>query len=513
MSAPRPEARPARVHAYIRVSGHEQALHGHSLDDQEARLVAYCASRGWPPPLVYTEQESGGAGPEKRDDLRRLLNAVRPGDQVIVTMLDRWSRDIPFAVRSVRDLVAMRVGWLAVDEGLDATTPAGDDQLGGIAWGADRERKRLRERMVGTRKRLRDRGLYVEGLVPLGYRRGDDDATRNILRIVEDEAALVRLIYAMCIAGASLTMIVEELEERHPGRKWERKALNTMLRNRVYLGEIRGSDGVWRPGRHQAIIDEDTFARAGASLDARRHVHGRTPAVEAKAATLLLRGAANCASCGARVGYAYSRVRPYYACARRLRGGCTAPYQRADVADERVATLVLEHLANLREDVSRPRRGLAAVADQAALERRRADLALRRERTAELYIDGRVSKEHMERMLAKLDSDDAKLAAKLQAAQEAAASRSPEHQRRLLAQTTNLQKAWRRLDTTGRRKILMLLASEIVLDLDHPDEQPRITWRPLDELLQDQSDDWYRRIVGAEFYDATIRMRKRRGSC
>lgn len=77
--------------------------------------------------------------------------------------------------------------------------------LGMMSWAAEEEAKRIERRMVGTRKLLRDSGLYSEGLPPLGYARHAPKGTRhpdkNALVVVPEKAAVVRRVFALAIAG------------------------------------------------------------------------------------------------------------------------------------------------------------------------------------------------------------------------------------------------------------------------------------------------------------------------
>src|SRR5688572_23275956 len=113
----RPErpVRPARVLAYVRVSGAEQGRTGTSLAGQREEISRYCAIRGYPAPTFRVEVESAAAAKiERRDELRSLIIDTHAGDLVVVSKVDRWSRDIVYCVKSVRELVARGVGWHSI---------------------------------------------------------------------------------------------------------------------------------------------------------------------------------------------------------------------------------------------------------------------------------------------------------------------------------------------------------------------------------------------------------------
>jgi DNA invertase Pin-like site-specific DNA recombinase len=205
---------PRRVFGYVRVSGAEQGRTGTSLEGQREEIERHCAARGFPAPRIVLEVASAGREKlEQRVELKAMLLELVAGDLVVVTKVDRWSRDIAWGVQSVRDLVARGIGWTSIGENLDATTAQGDSTLGIMSWVADQERARIRERTVGRRKELRDLGLYVEGRAPVGYER---HARR--LRVVEGDAEIVRQVYAWSVGGASIGQIVARLRAEHPSR-------------------------------------------------------------------------------------------------------------------------------------------------------------------------------------------------------------------------------------------------------------------------------------------------------
>ena len=259
--------RPRRVFAYVRVSSDEQERSGTSLASQEDEARRYAQHRGWPAPVVRREVESGSAERvEHRTEYQRLLRELEQGDVVLVSRVDRWGRDLVHVVASVRELVARGVTWISIGDSLDASTAHGMTTLGMMAWAADTERSRIRERTVGTKRKLRDAGCWPEGKAPRGYLR--DPSTRRL--VVDPPAAeLVASVFASVIAGESLASIVARL--RANGHRWaDKKGIGRMLHARWYLGETRRTDGSWKPS-HPPIVDLDTWHRAHRALESRRN--------------------------------------------------------------------------------------------------------------------------------------------------------------------------------------------------------------------------------------------------
>lgn len=482
---------PRRVLGYARVSSIAQEEHGTSLDGQRAELERYCSARGLPAPDVHVEVESGGSERiERRHELKRLVAAARPGDLVIVAKVDRWSRDIVYAVQSVRALVAAGVGWISVGEGIDATTPNGDSMLGIMAWAADNERRRIKERMVGTRQRLRAEGYFVEGEPPFGYR--PDRETRKLV-IDEEKAAIVRDLFAWSIEGLSLADMAAACAEKYPGvGGLDRSAISRKIRDRAYLGEMRPSarKGVrakpgdaWIAGAHPAIVDRKTWLRAAAALDGRK-MSGRPAGAESRSAQHLLRGLARCGVCGATLAAHHpgentsTKHGGWYLCrgrtdskraARPCPEGPIAPHKAIDAIADAATLAHLHDLAGLlaRAEPARP----ATTPPKANYAARRAKVAGEEARVVDAIADGTISRAQARTKLAALEGRLATIDRE-EAQQEPATPVRPRRER--LAEVKALARAWAEFTVDEKRTTLAALAESIVITRAG---KLRIMWR------------------------------------
>lgn len=437
-----------RVLGYARVSSVEQTL-GTSLQDQQDAIERYAASKGLKVARFYVESESGiHEKIERREQMRALLADVRYGDLVLCDKLDRWSRDPEFTYGSVRKLLAAGARFYAVGDACDPSTPEGDTMLGFRILFAREEHKRIKQRMVGTRKLLRDRGYYVEGTPPFGYRRNNEAKTRlerNVLVVVPKEAAIVRKAFALYLRGMTMPQLVDELGLRLD-------TVKIILGRRIYTGEIETSKG-WVRGHHEPLIDAATFARAREIASSRR----RTGTGTSETKDWILRDVARCARCGAKMSAAYAGPkgarRYYYRCSRRCMSRGTRATHGGHVpvgpAEEAAAAMVLERLVELRDDLAAgpaPEKRRTKVVDFAA---RRAELEKRRERLLQTFEDGLSTRERVRERMALLDAE-------------------------------RLRKAWRRAPADVRRQIVNQLAEAFMLENG---ASPAPRWRPVEELL------------------------------
>ena len=138
------------VIGYVRVSTAEQAGSGLGLEAQRAAIEAEAARRGWE--LVEMFEDAGISGKTlgNRPGLGAALQAVESGDAsaLVVAKLDRLSRSLlDFAGLMER---ARRKGWslVALDLGVDTSTPSGEMMASVLATFAQFER-----RLIGQRTR------------------------------------------------------------------------------------------------------------------------------------------------------------------------------------------------------------------------------------------------------------------------------------------------------------------------------------------------------------------------
>ena len=479
---------PRAVRAYCRVSSAGQEREGTSLEGQQQAIVRWCLAQGLPAPTLYVEVESGSAEKiEARAEQLRLLAEAEEGDVVVVVAVDRWSRDIVHGVSSVRAVVARGIRWHSIREGIDAATQHGDSTLGIMAWTADQERARIRDRTVGRRRELADAGLYVGSKPSLGYARTKE----RRLVVVPEEAALVVEVFERCVAGESLADLALVLPPARGRTRWTVKAVHTVLRCRYLLGESRRGDGTWQPDTHPAIVSRDLWDRAHAAL--RKRVAGGRKYAQGDSARRLLRGIAACAACGRLVSVRFGSPRQgtdgdgvrvhYYVCRGVLTGdGCAEGWNRAHPIDAEASKLALARLEELREELARPATKAPVKRKPSAAGAHLPRIEERRRKVVDLHLDGGIDRAEMDRRVALLDEEAAKhrlVAAREKAAAAAEASAAdPERRKALLKNVRAIRAAWARLPVEKRQNALAALAHRVEIGRSGV----RFEWRSAVEL-------------------------------
>ncbi len=161
--ATRNTGRSATAIGYLRVSTDEQADSGAGLAAQRAAIEAEAARREWHLLTVETDAGASGKSLSGRPALARALNGVSTGraDVLLVAKLDRLSRSLlDFASLMAR---SQAEGWslVALDLGVDTSTPAGEFMASVMASAAQWERRIIGQRTRDALAVKREQGVRL----------------------------------------------------------------------------------------------------------------------------------------------------------------------------------------------------------------------------------------------------------------------------------------------------------------------------------------------------------------
>ena len=260
-----------------------------SLDAQREACEAYIKSQrheGWHADLrdaTTTAAISGGN--MERPALQRLLADIETGriDIVVVYKVDRLTRSLADFAKIVELFDSSGVSFVSVTQQFNTTTSMGRLTLNVLLSFAQFEREvtgeRIRDKIAASKKK----GMWMGGIVPLGY-----DARDRSLAINPAEAETVRTLFRLYLelgtvrrlkeAADRLGLVTKQRQSSADrlvgGQAFTRGHLYQLLSNRTYAGEVVHK-GVSYPGRHEAIIDPGDIRRRSASIDRQC----RTPAV------------------------------------------------------------------------------------------------------------------------------------------------------------------------------------------------------------------------------------------
>lgn len=105
---------------------------------------------------IYTDRASGAL--DRRPELTKALDQLRPGDTLVVWKLDRLGRSLRNLIDVVKGLEDRGVGFKSIHENLDTTTSGGRLVFHIFGALAEFEREIIRERTVAGLEAARARG-------------------------------------------------------------------------------------------------------------------------------------------------------------------------------------------------------------------------------------------------------------------------------------------------------------------------------------------------------------------
>ena len=272
--------RSLRCAIYTRVStdqGLEQDFN--SLDAQREASEAYIKSQaheGWR--LIRDHYDDGGfsGGSMDRPALQKLLVDVqaRRIDVIVVYKVDRLTRSLADFAKLVETFDAHGVSFVSVTQSFNTTTSMGRLTLNVLLSFAQFEREvtgeRIRDKIAASKKK----GMWMGGVVPLGYRVED-----RALHIVEDHAEIVRSLFRRYLEAGSVVRLKQQLDAdgvRLPvridgggrstgGGLFSRGHIYKILSNPIYVGRI-AHKGQIHEGQQAPIVTQDLWNDVRQSL-------------------------------------------------------------------------------------------------------------------------------------------------------------------------------------------------------------------------------------------------------
>jgi site-specific DNA recombinase len=410
-----PTAGTKRAFAYLRVSSDGQVNTGYSrdglsIDSQRDEAERKAAELDAEVARIFVDPgKSAYVDLHKRTDFLEMLEELKRCNQhpatkvdyVIVWVSSRWARNVRDHF-DAHDLVrATGARLVSITEPMiGEDTPEAFWMEGMAAVNNQYESMKTGRAVKGGLYRKAAAGGSGGGF-RLGYLKGIEQLPdgRQVSGVVldPDRHPYITTAFQLFDSGEySLSELVEDLYRfglrSFPTKRWPTaakvsvSALQRILRNPYYAGWIvykRGTpDEQTFRGRHEPLIDQDTFDRVQARLDEKR-VAGERPQHHQH----YLKGTVFCAGCGQRLSYGLSRSKngqhyAYYFCSSRING--TSCDMRTNMRPglieqaiqryyvERPVQLTSEDIAKRTEAIE----GLVAVSQQAVMQVKAAKTSL-----------------------------------------------------------------------------------------------------------------------------------------
>lgn len=292
-----------RIAVYLRLSKEDEGVtdESSSIINQRMMLGEYVRKNFTCYELKEYSDDGYSGTNFVRPGVTEMLEGVRNGrtDCVIVKDFSRFSRDyIELGAYLEQIFPFLGVRFISVNDNYDSEKYLGNTaglntSFQGLLY--DLYSKDLSVKVKSALRIRKEQGQYVSAIAPFGYRK--DPADRHRLIIAEDEADVVRRIYAMALLGNTSTEITRLLNQEKvptpaafkmrkknsqaasPDRlQWNNAVVCSILKNPVYAGDMvygkyekdrAGGKSHLKPrnewklasGHHAAVIPREDFEK------------------------------------------------------------------------------------------------------------------------------------------------------------------------------------------------------------------------------------------------------------
>ena len=284
-----------RVAAYCRVSTEFEEQES-SYEMQVEHYTSYIMSNpDWELVEVYADDGISATNTAKRESFNRMIQDCRDGkiDMILTKSISRFSRNTVDCLKFTRELKGLNIAVYFEKENINTLDAKGEVLMTIMAALAQQESESLSANVrLGIQFRNQAGKVQVNHNRFLGYTKDEDGK----LIIVQEEAEIVRRIYAEYMDGASFLQIKRGLEadgilNGAGNAKWYESNIKQILTNEKYIGDAllqktytvntlekkRVANNGLAPkyyveGSHEAIIERDVFLRVQAEIVRRANI-------------------------------------------------------------------------------------------------------------------------------------------------------------------------------------------------------------------------------------------------
>lgn len=270
-----------RVAAYARVSsGKEEMLH--SLSAQISYYSNLIQNNNeWKYAGVYADEAVTGTK-DNREQFNKLLEECRSGniDMIITKSISRFARNTVTMLEVVRELRLLNIDIYFEKENIHSLSGEGELMLTILASFAQEESRSVSENCKWRIRKGFEQGELINLRFLYGYR-----IEKGKIKIYEEEAKIVRMIFDDYLSGMGCTLISKKLREMNVqklrGGVWNSERVVEIIKNEKYSGNallqkkyvkdhlskklVRNKGSVnqfYAEDTHPSIISIETFEKA-----------------------------------------------------------------------------------------------------------------------------------------------------------------------------------------------------------------------------------------------------------
>jgi len=233
--------RQLRVAAYCRVS-----------TDSEEQLTSYEAQKNyytdkimtnpdWTMAGIYADEGITGTSARKRPEFLRMIRKCRQKkiDLVLVKSISRFARNTVDCLNYVRVLRSLGIAIIFEEQNINTLETDSEMLITMMGAFAQAESESLSGNVQwGIRQAMREGKVHIQYRWLYAYEKGEDGHPK----VIPEQAEVVRRIFDSYLAGHSLRMIKEALEQDNApaldgGSNWSISVIRGILKNEKYCGD------------------------------------------------------------------------------------------------------------------------------------------------------------------------------------------------------------------------------------------------------------------------------------
>lgn len=212
-----------------------------------------------------------------RPAFHELMEDIKLGlvNVVVIHKVDRLSRSLSDFIKIMDYFNEYDVEFISVTQSFDTTTSMGKLSLNLLCSFAQFERELMVERQKDRIKIAKEKGCWVGGAVPLGYK-----AQNKKLVIDKKAAKIVRFIFQYIAKDGSITKLRQILFDDYNINK-DKNSLYRILNNTIYVGKVTHYNNVYE-GQHPKLISDKLFNKVQqvlASRQTKTYEHHENPSL------------------------------------------------------------------------------------------------------------------------------------------------------------------------------------------------------------------------------------------
>lgn len=222
--------------------------------------------------LIYEDEGFSGGNTERPQFKKMMADAgAHRFSAIVCYRLDRISRNIGDFARLIGDLETYGIAFISIKEQFDTSSPMGRAMMYISSVFSQLERETIAERIRDNMYGLARTGRWLGGTTPTGYASESvetavaDGKIKKAcnLKIIPDEAELIRLIFTKFLESNSLTKtetyLIQNAVTTKRGNLYTRFALKNILTNPVYMIADKDAYGYFTKNKAGLFASETDF--------------------------------------------------------------------------------------------------------------------------------------------------------------------------------------------------------------------------------------------------------------